>query len=77
LKPDEFIQSTSKKPYLKFTYCTVPFEYKQDGKTGIELIYTNGKIENVTGYVFKEIQSQAIFNRDKKIKKVIVSLNSL
>jgi hypothetical protein len=77
LKADEFIQSTSEKPYLKFSYCSVPFEYQLDGKEGIEIIYTNGNSELINAYSLNMVQSQAVFNRDKRIDKIIVHLKKL
>ena len=74
LKADEFIQSTTEKPQLKFTYCSVPFEYRMDGKEGIEIKYLDGKTEQTTGYTLNSVQSQAVFNRDKNIKKIVISL---
>jgi len=74
LKSEEFIQLTDRKPYLSFSYCSVPFVYEQNGKTGMEIIYVDGKSEKIEGYLLNQAQSQAVFNRDKKIQKIVVHL---
>ena len=74
LKSDEFIHSGNEKPYLSFTYCSVPFEYQQNGVTGIDLIYSDGTTEKIAGYSLSKSQSQLVFNRDKRLKKVQVNL---
>ena len=74
LKSDEFIHSDTKRPHLSFTYCSVPFEYQQDGRNGIEISYTDGTSEKTDGYSLSKIQSQLVFNRDMRLKKVLVSL---
>jgi len=62
------------KPSLSFTYCSVPFTYILDGATGIDIQYTDGKLEQIAEYTLSAEQSEKIFNRDKKIEKVIVHL---
>ncbi len=74
LKADEFIRSTSEHPHLKFSYCSVPFEYILDENEGIEVKYVDKKTESTTDYSLNSLQSQTIFNRDKKIEKIIVHL---
>ena len=73
LKPEEFIHSGDEEPHLSFSYCSVLFEYQQNGRNGMELIYTDGSSEKIAGYVLNQSQSQAIFNRDKRIRKLVVS----
>jgi hypothetical protein len=74
LKANEFIQPTTaiQFPHLMFSYCSVPFVYQKDGKTGIEIMYANDEIEKMEGYSLSETQSQVVFNRDKNIQKIIV-----
>ena len=74
LKANEFIQTTTThpSPYLMFSYCSIPFVYQKDGKTGIEIMYTNGEMGKIEGYSLNEVQSQAVFNRNKNIQQVIV-----
>jgi len=74
LKSDEFIRSTSEAPHLSFTYCSIPFVYKQNGQKGIELIYADGKVEKVNGYTLNRVQSQVVFDRNTQIQKIVVSL---
>ncbi len=74
LKSEEFIHSGNERPHLSFSYCSVPFEYQQDGRNGIELIFTDGTNEKIEGYSLNHNQSQLVFNRDKRIKKIVVSL---
>ena len=76
LKVDEFIQPTEK-PYLKFTYCTIPFEYIIDDMEGIEVKYFDGKTEQTAGYSLNSAQSQTVFLRNKKIEKIIVHFKNL
>ncbi|MEA4839807.1 MAG: hypothetical protein VB110_02240 [Bacteroidales bacterium] len=72
----EFIQSNINTPYLTFTYCSIPFVYLYDGKTGIEVVYRGGGLfEQISDYTFSSLQSQAIFKRDKRIEKVLVHLS--
>jgi hypothetical protein len=73
LSRNEFIQSNSenKFPHLKFTYCSIPFVYQLDGKSGIE-IFSNGKKELIESYVLSASQSQIIFQRVKYIEYVVV-----
>jgi hypothetical protein len=74
LKPLEFIHSTSETAYLSFTYCSIPFEYQLNEKEGIELIYRDGKTVMIEDYSLNPVQSQAVFNRDRQILKVVVNL---
>jgi len=61
-------------PYLTFTYCNTPFVYLLDGAKGIDFIYQDGTFEQTSGYSLSPLQSQVLFNRDKKINKVIVHI---
>ena len=73
LNPNEFIQPNSENefPHLKFTYCSIPFVYQLDGKSGLE-ISSKGKKEFVESYVMSVSQSQFIFKRDRNIESVLV-----
>lgn len=77
LKPTEFIHPNSENPYphLLFSYCSIPFSYQIDNKTGIEVIFENGQTENFETYSLNAILSQAVFNRSKNILKILVHLN--
>jgi len=77
LKSDEFIRSGDGKPHLSFSYCSVPFEYQLKNEKGLELVYTDGRIEKTDGYSLNSVQSMAVFNRDKQIQKIVVSLPEL
>jgi hypothetical protein len=77
LKADEFIRTSSETPCLSFSYCSIPFVYELGEKTGIEVIYTDGKIKKQTGYMLDRLQSQAVFNRDGNIAKILVCIKSL
>jgi len=66
----EFIAGDT--PHLSFTYCSIPFTYIIDGKTGIDIQYTDGKSEQIAGYTLSVEQSEKIFNRGKEIEKVVV-----
>ncbi len=74
LKSEEFIRSTSEEPNLSFTYCSIPFIYKKNGRKGIEVIYTNGIVEKMKGYTLNRVQSQEVFDRNKQILLIVVSL---
>ncbi|MCX6307921.1 MAG: hypothetical protein NTY32_03485 [Bacteroidia bacterium] len=74
LKSKEFIRSTSEEPHLSFTYCTIPFVYKLNGRKGIEVVYADGKVEKVKGYTLNRVQSQVVFDRNTQIQEIVVSL---
>jgi hypothetical protein len=79
----EFIQpsanqmSEHSKPYLSFSYCSVPFVYLLDGKQGIDVYYKDGKCDNNTDYSLNHYQSQLVFNRDKMIEKIVVHFDEI
>ena len=77
LKSDEFIQSGTENPFIRFTYCSVPFEYQLKKEKGLELVYTDGRIEKTDEYSLNSVQSMAVFNRDKQIQKIVVSFSEL
>ncbi|OIP85247.1 MAG: hypothetical protein AUK44_00285 [Porphyromonadaceae bacterium CG2_30_38_12] len=76
LKKTDFLQpnNTYLFPYIKFTYCSIPFVYQQDGKKGIEVIYANTSSEITTYYSLNVIQSNQIFNRSADISKIVIHL---
>ncbi|MFT3751436.1 MAG: hypothetical protein QM800_00600 [Paludibacter sp.] len=74
LNTEEFIQRSGEDPHLSFSYCSVPFVYLQNGKTGMEVIYSDGKMEKIEGYMLNPDQSRAVFNRDKNILKIVAYL---
>lgn len=71
VKPSEFIPS-SPTAYLTFTYCSIPFVYLSDGIMGMEISYLDGTFERIRDYSFSPSQSRLIFERDKRIEKVLV-----
>jgi hypothetical protein len=72
LKKEDFIQSEGEEPYLTFTYCSIPFEYRRNMQKGIEIFYRNGKKEQSSEYLLSRIQSQSVFNRNKGIDKIVI-----
>lgn len=82
LKQEEFIQPNVGKqlkyttPYLTFSYCSIPFVYLLDDKSGIDICYDNGETETINGYSLNIEQSRSVFNRDKKIKMIKVHFNN-
>lgn len=74
LNTEEFIQRPGEDPHLSFSYCSVPFVYQQNGKTGMEIIYSDGKMEKIEGYMLNPDQSRAVFDRNKNILKIVVYL---
>jgi len=81
LKKDEFIRPAkngeNQFPNLGFSYCSIPFSFLIDGKEGIEIIKDGVKTETTNSYILSQYQSQAIFSRDEKIKKIIVHFKNL
>jgi hypothetical protein len=79
LNPNEFIQPNSENefPHLKFTYCNVPFEYQLNGKSGIDVLWQEGKSDFIDGYTLNAALSRVVFNRNKNIKGIIVNFKPL
>ena len=77
IKPDGLAQNEYSCPSLSFTYCSVPFVYVLDGKSGMEIIYHDKVTEYVTSYTLDALQSRAVFNRDNSIKKIIVHFKDI
>lgn len=61
-------------PELHFTYCSVPFVYRNDGSEGIEVKYSHGAVDVSNGYVLSKDVSQLIFSRSKEIDSIVVKL---
>jgi hypothetical protein len=74
LDKNEFIPTSNGGSELSFTYCSIPFVYLQDGKTGTEVQFTNGSTEVNDNYHLSEAVSRLIFERSKTIATVIVHL---
>jgi hypothetical protein len=83
LNSEELIQPDGSKeneytcPYLSFTYCSVPFVYILDGKSGMEMVYHDKETEYIKSYSLNTKQSQTVFNRDKSIQKIIVHFKDM
>ncbi|MBN1599276.1 MAG: hypothetical protein JW894_13360 [Bacteroidales bacterium] len=77
LKRAEFVDSSEyyDVPHVYFTFCKVPFIYKLDGSTGIDVIYRDGTADNIDSVTLTKEISHSIFDRDGKIEKVIVHLD--
>ncbi|MBP7210404.1 MAG: hypothetical protein KBA02_04345 [Paludibacteraceae bacterium] len=72
LNYSEFIKADV--PYIKFTYCSIPFTYLKDGKEGIDVIYADKSTERIVTYALDQKLSARIFARDSDIKGLIVHL---
>ena len=77
IQPDASLQNEYAFPYLSFTYCSVPFFYILDGKSGMEMVYYDKPTEYAKGYSLNTIQSLAVFKRDHSIQKIIVHLKNI
>jgi len=69
---EEFIITPYDSPELSFTYCSVLFKYKKNGRKGFEITYHDNSTVYSDLYYFSKYQSDQIFKRDKTIKKVEV-----
>lgn len=72
LRDEEFISGNGAFPELSFSYCAVPFIYRKDGKTGTEVIFSNGSTEENENYHLSSVVSKLVFGRSKEIASVIV-----
>ncbi|MBY9005896.1 MAG: hypothetical protein KGD63_03975 [Candidatus Lokiarchaeota archaeon] len=75
-EPGMFISEKYNIPYLGFTLCNILVLYLIDDLQGLELEIDNGNTIKFDGYTLSKESSLMIFNRDKKINKVIVHLNN-
>jgi hypothetical protein len=74
ISPDKSEETMYDVPYLIFSYCNTSFVYLLDNREGIELQMGGGKLISVAGYTIGRTESNSIFNREGKIKKVLVHL---
>jgi CRISPR/Cas system endoribonuclease Cas6 (RAMP superfamily) len=77
IQPDSTLQSVFTSPYLSFSYCSVSFVFLLDGNSGIDIHYQDRNAETIKGYSLSPVQSQAVFNRDPTIQKIIVHLKNI
>ncbi|HCT30542.1 MAG TPA: hypothetical protein DIW31_07370 [Bacteroidales bacterium] len=81
LRKTEFIETNNKtdnynSPWLSFSYCSVDIVYLIDNSKGIDIVFCDGKIEQLSSYTLPVSLSQSIFNRQNEIKKLIVHFNN-
>ena len=62
-----------KKGSFAFTICQTPVIYQRSRKSLIEITYSSGDKEKITGLLLPQNISKKIFERDGTIKKIIVS----
>ena len=65
-----------KKGSFAFTICQTPVVYQRSRKSLIEIIYSSGETEKITGLLLPQNISKKIFERDGAIKKIIVSFQN-
>ena len=65
-----------KKGSLAFTICQTPVVYQRSRKSLIEITYSSGETEKITGLLLPQNISKKIFERDGAIKKIIVSFQN-
>ena len=65
-----------KKGSLAFTICQTPVIYQRSRKSLIEITYSSGETEKITGLLLPQNISKKIFGRDGAIKKIIVSFQN-
>lgn len=70
LNKNEFIKGE----YLEFTYCATPIKYQAANKENIQVLLTDGNTLKIESLVLSREISTSIFNRDKTIKQIIVSI---
>lgn len=63
------------KPYLKFSYCGVPFEYIMDDHEGICVHYNWGDVMRCGGFTIDKETSRDIATRSERILKVQVKIS--
>lgn len=72
LRTEEFVVASGAFPELSFSYCSIPFIYRKDGKTGTKVVFSNGSTEENENYYLSPLISKLVFGRSKEIKSVIV-----
>ena len=65
-----------KKGSFAFTICQTPVVYQRSRKSLIEITYSSGETEKITGLLLPQNISKKIFERDGAIKKIIVSFEN-
>ena len=65
-----------KKGSFAFTICQTPVVYQRSRKSLIEITYSSGETEKITGLLLPQNISKKIFERDGAIKKIIVSFQN-
>ena len=65
-----------KKGSFAFTICQTPIVYQRSRKSLIEITYSSGETEKITGLLLPQNISKKIFERDGAIKKIIVSFQN-
>ncbi|HQB79325.1 MAG TPA: hypothetical protein PLJ52_13360, partial [Tenuifilaceae bacterium] len=68
LNADEF--DATSVPSITITYCSIPFSYVIDGKTGVTIHYSDGTISTQNGYTLPQDVSQQIFMRSGSIAMI-------
>jgi hypothetical protein len=64
-----------KKNQLFFTYCMVPVIYELSSATDIEVNYTDGARQNISGVSLPEKMSHSVFERTGEIDFIKVNIN--
>ena len=65
-----------KKGSFAFTICQTPVVYQRSRKSLIEITYSSGETEKITGLLLPQNISKKIFERDGAVKKIIVSFQN-
>ncbi|WP_298492665.1 hypothetical protein [uncultured Algibacter sp.] len=60
---------------LCFTYCKVPVIYKLSNKTGLKVVYNDGKSSELEGMSLDLKTSESLFQRKGDVNQIIVTLN--
>ena len=68
LNADEF--DAASVPSITITYCSIPFSYVIDGKTGVTIHYSDGTTSTQNGYTLPQDVSQQIFMRSGSIAMI-------
>ncbi|MEQ9169067.1 MAG: hypothetical protein RLO12_22605, partial [Fulvivirga sp.] len=90
LRKNEFIQERSTFQYYDvnsslqtltlpagsvcFTYCQIPLQYTLSESEGIEILYSNGKVENLPTLTLDTRVSSLVFKRSGDISQIIVHI---
>ena len=80
LRKQEFLQPLEKgnnlflKPYLKFSFCGVPFEYVIDEHEGICVHYNWGDVMRCEGFTIDKQTTRDIAGRSERVMRVVVKM---